>query len=147
VSRAAAALPIVVEEPGDLPARVEMLTAAALGGRCLQNATMGVHHGLAQLLGGRTGISHGLANAIVLPHAMAFNETAVPGDLDRIRDALGDVGELVARLGLPTRLSEVGVTDEDLDVVARLSQGSASVRANPRPVSEDDARMILEAAF
>lgn len=147
VSRAAAALPIVVEEPADLPARVEMLTAAALGGRCLQNASMGVHHGLAQLLGGRTGISHGLANAIVLPHAMAFNQTAVPGELDRIRDALGDVGELVGRLGLPTRLSEVGVTEEDLDVVARLSQGSASVQANPRPVSEDDARMILEAAF
>ena len=39
----------------------------------VQNATMGVHHGLAQLVGGRTGIPHGLANAVILTHAVRFN--------------------------------------------------------------------------
>ena len=64
-----------------------------------------------------------------------------------VDDATVAVGALVERLGLPTRLSEVGVTDDDLDAVARLSQGNGNVRANPRPVSEEDARAILDSVF
>ena len=130
-----------------------MLQGAILAGRCLQNASMGVHHGLAQLVGGRTGIPHGLANAIVLPAAMAYNAEAVPGALAKLADALGAddatvaVAALVERLGLPTRLSDVGVGDDDIEAVARLSQGNGNVRANPRPVSEDDALRILESVF
>lgn len=154
VSRAAAALPAVVERPDDLAARTAMLVAAMLGGRSLQNATMGVHHGLAQLLGGRTGLPHGLVNAVLLAHAMRFNADAVPDEmrllgaaLDDPDDAPGAVARLVARLGLPARLSACGVTEEDVEAVARASQGSANVGANPRPVSEADARAILEAAY
>jgi maleylacetate reductase len=147
------ALPRVVDRPEDLGARADMLTGALLAGRCLQNATMGVHHGLAQLVGGRTAIPHGLANAILLSHSIAFNEPAVPAEVAAIGAALGApddpaaaVHALVERLGLPTHLSDVGVTDEDLDAVARLSQSNHSVRANPRPVSEDEARALLESA-
>ena len=64
------ALPLVVDDPGDVDVRASMLEGAALAGRSLQNGTMGVHHGLSQLVGGRTGIAHGLANAMILPHAM-----------------------------------------------------------------------------
>lgn len=150
----AAALPDVVDEPGDLDARTRMLEGSALGGRCLQNAGMGVEHGLAQLVGGRTGIAHGVANAILLSHSVRFNLEAVPEALWRVGDALGDAGDpagvidrLRERLGLPGSLSEVGVTIDDLDAVVRMSSSSPSVRGNPRPVSEDDARGILEAAF
>jgi len=147
------ALPRVVDDPDDLGARTDMLQGSILAGRCLQNATMGVHHGLAQLMGGRTGIPHGLSNAIILPAAMAYNAGAVPGALDRLAAALGvddattAVAALVEQLGLPTHLSDVGVTDDDLDAVARLSQGNGNVAANPRPVGEDDARAILESVF
>ena len=55
-------------------ARTAMLEGAVLGGRCLQNASMGVHHGLSQLLGGRTGLPHGLVNALVLHHALRFGD-------------------------------------------------------------------------
>lgn len=154
VTAAAAALPRVVDDPGDRAARGDMLAAAALGGRALQNGATGVHHGLSQLLGGRTGIPHGLANAIVLPHAMRFNSAAVADELGRIGAALGDpddapgaAARLVERLGLPTRLRDCGVEQEDLDAVARLSGGNPSVRANPRPVTEDDARAVLDAAY
>lgn len=152
--RIAASLPGVVNDPVDLLARTQMLAGAVLAGRALQNASMGVHHGLAQLVGGRTGVSHGVANAIILAHAMRFNAGAVPAEMRRIGEALGDgddpaaaVDRLLERLGLPTRLSDVGVTDEDLDAVVHASQSNFSVQANPRPVSEDDARSILEAAF
>jgi alcohol dehydrogenase class IV len=154
VERIAVALPDVVDTPGALAARTAMLEGAALGGRCLQNASMGVHHGLAQLLGGRTGIPHGLANAVLLAHALRFNLDAVGPAAYRIGVALGDpddpagaVDRLRERVGLPGRLSDCGVTEEDVEVVARLAQGNRNVQANPRPVSEDDALAVLRAAF
>jgi alcohol dehydrogenase len=115
---------------------------------------MGVHHGLAQLVGARTGIPHGLANALILAHAMRFNEDAVPSELARVGAALGDrddapgaVERLVVRLHLPARLSECGVTEDDIDAVALMAEGNVSVQNNPRPVGEAGARSILEAAY
>ncbi|HET7488942.1 MAG TPA: iron-containing alcohol dehydrogenase [Acidimicrobiales bacterium] len=154
VERVAAALPLVVDRPGDLEARTAMLAGAVLGGRCLQNAGMGVHHGLSQLLGGRTGLPHGLMNAVVLPHAMAFNAGAAGPAAARIGAALGDpadpagaLARLRDRLGLPATLAECGVTEEDLDAVAAAAPSNANVARNLRPVTVDDARAILAAAF
>ncbi|MEY2423675.1 MAG: maleylacetate reductase [Acidimicrobiaceae bacterium] len=148
------ALPLVVDDPGDVDVRASMLEGAALAGRCLQNGSMGVHHGLSQLVGGRTGIAHGLANAMILPHAIRYNAVAAYDELERLGEAIGTpddpagaVTALVQRLGLPSGLGECGVTLEDLDAVARLSQANHNVRNNIRPVSEDDARTILSAAY
>jgi alcohol dehydrogenase class IV len=147
------ALPLVVQDPDDLAARTAMLEGAFLGGRCLLNASMGVHHGLSQLVGGRTGIPHGLANAILLTHSIRFNEPAVPEVVARLgsalgtEDAAGAVDALRAAIGLPATLSDAGVAEEDLGVVARLSQSNSNVAQNPRPVSEADALAILEAAW
>jgi maleylacetate reductase len=165
VRRVAAALPSVVDHPDDLAARTAMLEGAVLGGRCLQNASMGAHHGLAQLLGGRTGMAHGLANAILLAPVLRWNLDAIADSADLLHQALaagpaapagpatrgGDAADAVDRLrqriGLPGRLSEVGVTEADLDAVARMSSSNANVGRNPRPVTPDDARAILESAF
>jgi alcohol dehydrogenase class IV len=130
-----------------------MLAGAALAGRSLLNAGMGVHHGLSQLVGGRTGIPHGLANAILLAHSVRFNASEVGEEVARIGDALGapDAADAIDALrdtvGLPGRLSEVGLEESDLEAVARLSQSNGNVAANPRPVSEADALGILRAAW
>jgi maleylacetate reductase len=152
--RISAALPLVVDDPDDVDVRAAMLEGAVLGGRCLHNGTMGVHHGLSQLLGGRTGIAHGLANAVILPHAMRFNLDAVPEELRRLGEAIGSpddpagaIAGLVQRLGLPSGLGECGVTLDDLDAVARMAASNHNVKANCKPVSEDDARGILAAAY
>lgn len=148
-------LPRVVEHPDDIEARTAMLGAALLAGRCLQNASMGVHHGLAQLIGGRTGIAHGLANAVILAHAVRFNADAVPDAMGRLAAAFGRndgdaaraIDDLRARVGLPARLSQCGVSGEDIETVARLSTSNATIAKNPKSVSEDDARAILSAAY
>jgi len=152
--RIVSALPLVVDDPGDVDVRASMFEGAALAGRALQNGTMGVHHGLAQLVGGRTGIAHGLANAVILPHAIRFNAVAAYDELERLGEAIGApddtagaIAALVERLGLPSGLGECGVTLEDLDAVARLSQSNHNVRNNIRPVSEEDASNILSAAY
>jgi alcohol dehydrogenase class IV len=156
IERASVALPAVVDDPFDEEALLRMLEAACLGGRALQNASMGVHHGLAQLLGGRTGIPHGTANALLLTHAIAYNaaDPLLAGSLHRIGTALGDptdpagaVDRLRERLGLPAGLADVGVTDADIEAVAAQAPGNANVRGNPRSVSEDDALAILRAAL
>ena len=148
------ALPLVVDDPGDVDVRASMLEGAVLAGRCLLNGTMAAHHALAQLVGGRTGIPHGLANAMLLAHVVRYNEPAVPDEVRRLGEAIGSpddpagaIADLVARLGLPSGLGECGVTLEDIDAVARMSQGNRGIQGNPRPVSEDDARAILAAAF
>lgn len=147
-------LPDVVDHPSDLDARHAMLEGACLAGRALMNAGMGVHHGLAQLVGGRTGISHGMANAILLAHSVRFNADEVPAEvarigraLDAVDDPAGAIDRLRARLGLPGTLREVGVGEDDLEVVARLSQSNHNVARNPRPVSEADALALLQAAW
>jgi maleylacetate reductase len=153
-ARVVAAAPAVVARPGDDAARAMLLEGAGLAGRALQNAAMGIHHGVSQLLGGRTGISHGLANALVLPHAIRFNADVIPDELTRIAAVFADGDDVAAAverfrdgLGLPSHLSECGVTDEDIDAIARLSQGNVSVRRNVRPAGEADVRAILTAAW
>ncbi len=154
IREAATTLPLVVDDPFDIDARTKMLRAAMLGGRAAQNAAPGVHHGLVQLLGGRTGMAHGLANAVLLAHTLRYNLPTIPDEAARIGDALGDpddpagaIDRLRERLSLPGSLADCGVTIDDLDAVARMSGGSPGVSANPRPVTEDDAREILAAAY
>lgn len=149
------ALPRVVENPHDLAARRAMLAGAMLAGRCLQNASMGVHHGLAQMVGGRTGVSHGLANALILARAVEFNADAVPDAIVQLAAAFGRhdgdaaraIDDLRERLGLPARLCECGVSAEDIEVIARLTPANATIAKNPKRVREEDARAILTAAF
>ena len=154
IERVAGALPAVVASPGDIEARTAVLAGAALGGRCLQNATMGVHHGLSQQMGGHTGLPHGLVNGLILPHAIAFNQEAIGSAAGRIGAALGDAADpagaaarLRDRVGLPATLAECGVTEEDVEVVARRAPQNGNVANNVRPVSVDDARAILMAAL
>ena len=152
--RLAAALPLVVDDPDNLAVRASVLEGAVLAARCLQNAAMGVHHGLAQLIGGRTGIAHGLANAVLLAHCTRFNADAVPDAVRRVGeaigapdDAAGAIAGLVDRLGIPPQLADAGVTLEDIDAVARLAPSHGGIKQNPRPVGEDEAREILSAAY
>ena len=117
-----------------------MLAGAALAGRCLLNAGMGVHHGLAQLVGGRTGIPHGLANAILLTHAVAFNAVAVPEEVEQIGVALGvgrcrggDRPAARSRSACPAASPRWVSTEDDLEAIARLSQANAQRGPQPAP--------------
>ncbi len=70
-------LPIAYEHPGDEEARCMMHNAACIAAMAFSNASVGVNHALAHAFGARFGVSHGRANALMLPHVMAYN-AAVP---------------------------------------------------------------------
>jgi maleylacetate reductase len=74
----ARALPKIVENPLDRDARSDALYAAWLCGSCLGAVSMGLHHKLCHVLGGTFGLPHSETHAVILPHAVGYNASAVP---------------------------------------------------------------------
>ena len=156
------ALPRCVAAGDDLDARTEMLEGAHLAGKSRADVSMGLHHGLCHVLGGSAGLPHGVANAIILPHAMRYNLDAVTPHLAALAEAMGlggatdadlaraavdHVAALIASLGLPQRLRDAGVPAEALPQLARLAAESKTVRRNPKPVGIREAEVLLRSAW
>jgi len=137
----------------DLEARTEMLLGAHLGGTALASVSMGLHHGLCHVLGGTAGVPHGVANGIILPHAMRFNLDTTASQLAQAAAAMGlelkdqsdeaageaaaqHVYNLISQLGLPQRLREAGVNEADLPHLAQLALKSSAVKSNPKPLTD-----------
>jgi alcohol dehydrogenase class IV len=142
---------------GDEEARGNMLAAANLAIVPTGLGATGIAHSLSHPCGARYGVAHGVANAIHLPVTIEFNAAGPDEYADRFRticdivgvDAAGDgeavgaalaewVRELRGRLGLPGRLSEVGVPEDGIAQLADDAMGEGSTLVNPREPSEDD---------
>ena len=147
--RFGAHLPRAVANGADLEARAECLIAAWLAGAVLTGGT-GLHHKLAHVLGGY-GLPHAETHAIILPHVARFNLAAAPEARARLADALGadDPADALARMvqgfPIPQRLRDVGFSE------AKIADAAAQVAAlaikQPRPVSAEEAREILQGAL
>ncbi len=142
-------LPLVVDTPDDLVVRADLLEGAALAARVLQQTGPGPVQALAQLLGGRTGAPHGLVTAVVLGPLVRWQSDGDPVAFARLAEALGGeeasaaVDELRARVGGPARLGVLGIVDDDLDAVARLSQAHPGLRRAVPPLGEEQVRALL----
>jgi len=142
-------LPRAVKDGCDRHARGECLTAAWLAGLSL-SAGSALHHKLAHVLGGY-GLPHAETHAILLPHTTRFNLTAAALARARLADALrasdpaAAIAAMIAAFPIPQRLREVGLDEKRIgDAAGEVAALGISV---PRPVSADDARAILEAAY
>nr|WP_296069849.1 maleylacetate reductase [uncultured Actinoplanes sp.] len=124
VSRLARALPRIVERPEDLDARSDALVGAWLAGICAGSVQMGLHHRLAHVLGGSYRMPHAETHAVLLPHVAAHQAAAEPEAMARIAAALGvtdaptGLYDLAARLGAPTSLAQLGLSEPALPSVA-----------------------------
>jgi maleylacetate reductase len=160
IRRIVRSLPLCITNGRNLDAREDLLTGAYLAGFSIGNAKMALHHGLCHVLGGRTGVAHGVLNAIMLPHVMRFNADATPDAMGAIArtfppphagegrvGAPGAVAALVATLPVPYRLRDARVPEAVLDSVAMEAAGNSSVQNNPKPVTEADLRELLRAAW
>jgi maleylacetate reductase len=148
----AAALPRVVADGSDLDARGEAQYGAWLCGAVLAATTMSLHHKLSHTLGGTLDLPHAQTHTVVLPHALAYNQPAVPDAVAALSRALGGVPdparelwELAGRLGAPRSLAELGMKEEDIPRIAELAV--ANPYANPRPVTRDGVETLLRAAW
>ena len=142
------------------PAREKMAHAALLSGMCLANSGLGLAHGVAPALGVHCGVSHGVACALMLPVALRVNrrvrrdELALLGRMvlgldrctpaDEVVDAFIDrIDSLCRQVGVPRRLSQVGVTREQIPAIAAASRGS-SMSGNPRQLCDEELAAELE---
>ena len=148
----ATALPRIVADGADLDARSEAQYGAWLCGAVLAATTMSLHHKLCHTLGGTLDLPHAQTHAVVLPHALAYNQPAAPDALAALSRALGGTGdpaselwELAGRLGAPRSLAELGMDEADIPRIAELAV--ASPYANPRPVTRDGVASLLRAAW
>jgi maleylacetate reductase len=153
IRRIVHSLPLCIANGRDIGAREGLLTGAYLAGFSIGNATMALHHGICHVLGGRTGVAHGVLNAIMLPHVMRFNADATPDAMGAIAVAMGElsapesIAALVATLPVPHRLRDAGVPETLLESVVAEAAGNSTVKNNPRPVTEADLRELLRAAW
>lgn len=151
-------------------AREAMSHAALLSGIALANSGLGFAHGVAAALGVHANIPHGLACAVMLPSTLHLNREVAKADLAQLGksclnwlsgvgglapfDSLGSADAAVLhllavirtlneRLGIPNRLSALGVTREQLPALAKSTRGN-SMDGNPRDVSDDELLSTLE---
>jgi alcohol dehydrogenase class IV len=148
----------VCETPGDKVARGKMLLGSMLAGMAFANSPVGAVHALAYPLGGNFHVPHGLSNALVLPNVLEYNmseaehlyaelagiifpELAGVSHKEKIDGMLEKIAALSPDLGLETKLSQVGVSAGDLDLLASDAMKQTRLLVNnPR-------EMTYEAAF
>jgi alcohol dehydrogenase class IV len=142
----------------DEEARGNMLIAANLA----ITLALGSVHAMSHPAGAHFGVPHGVANAIHLPHVVAHNAAGTSDIADRYRDVAEvfdvdepEIGpalaayltELIARLGLPTRLSEVGVPEAGIPALVEGAMGDGTTLLNPREMGEDDYAELYRRAM
>jgi acetaldehyde dehydrogenase/alcohol dehydrogenase len=137
-------LPIAYENPHDEEARSMMHNAACIAALAFSNASVGVNHALAHAFGARFGVSHGRANALMLPHVLAYNASVptkfMPSPNQRayiadkkyamIADLLGLDGDTIAekvqslvtateqlldRLEVPRSIADLGISEQEFE--------------------------------
>ncbi|MGA8379991.1 MAG: iron-containing alcohol dehydrogenase [Stellaceae bacterium] len=150
-------LPAVKADPADLDARLDCQIGAWLSMVGSQSGvSKGASHGIGHVLGGTANVPHGYTSCVMLPHVLRFNHPVNADKQARVSEALGHPGEpaadavaaLIAGLGLPTRLRDVGVKENQLDLIARNSMHDRWIHTNPRKIDGPAViRTLLDAAW
>lgn len=145
-----------VNAPDDLAARLDGQLGAWLAATSIRRTEYGASHGLGHALGADAGVPHGITSCVLLPTVMRHNAEVCARQMAEIATALGDahrpaadqVEELIANLGLPTRLSQLGIGHDRLAVIAQKGMANPWVHTNPRKIgSAADLEALLNQAW
>jgi len=148
----ATGLPKVVSDPFDLNGREMALYASYLSAVAFASAGSGLHHKICHVLGGAYNLPHAQTHAIVLPYVLAFNGPAAPDAERRIAAAFGTnraidgLEDLRRELGAPHALRDYGFAEDAIPEAAEAIL-PAVPESNPRPVTAEDLRRLLRAAW
>jgi 4-hydroxybutyrate dehydrogenase len=152
-----------VEKGNDLEARTDMAVASMMGALAFQKG-LGAVHSLAHQLSTEADVHHGIANAVMLPHVMRFNLPHAREELAQVARALGEkvdslsaaqaaeqacagVARLSSSIGLPSRLRDVGVKENQIPSMAENAMADWCHPFNPRPCTKEDMAALYRAAF
>ena len=153
------ALPVVREEPKNVEMREQLLVASFLAGMAFTRTYVGYVHAFAHSIGGRYGVAHGLANAVLLPHIMEYYLPAsaprlarmaqicgISGDSDestRARAFVESIAAMNQTGGVPERLAEFPRAEIDA-VIKEAFQECHGTYPVPRYYTRPAARALLE---
>lgn len=149
-------LPRVYADGNDIEARAHMMSAAAMGATAFQKG-LGAIHALSHPIGAFYNSHHGTTNAVVMAPVLTFNRAAIETRIDALAAYLGITGgfggfydyvvELNASLGIPANLTELGVSDPDMDWLVASALKDPSVGGNPIVMTKKNTRALFEACL
>jgi len=149
-------LPRAYADGNDLEARAHMMSAAAMGATAFMKG-LGAIHALSHPIGAMYNSHHGTTNAVVMAPVLLFNRAAIETRIERLAAYLGIAGgfdgfyefvlELNASLGIPANLTELGVTDPDLDWLVESALKDPSVGGNPVEMTAENTRTLFQACL
>lgn len=145
------ALPVILSDGENVAAREKAVYGAWLAGTCLGSVGMAIHHKICHTLGGTFDLNHGDVHCLMIAYSTAYNRDAAPDAMYRIARALGTndaaegLFELLQNVGKMKSLAQMGLSEADLDKAANLAVQNPYY--NPRPVTRDGVREMLQAAF
>lgn len=146
---------------GEAKGREDMALGQYLAGMAFSNVGLGIVHSMAHPLGAFYDTPHGVANAIILPTVMEYNAPATGDKFKYIAEAMGvstkgmsqeeyrkaavdAVRKLSEDVGIPAKLSDVGVKKEDLDFLSESAFADVCTGGNPRETSVTDIKKLYE---
>ena len=146
-------LPRAYATPTDLEARANMMSAAMMGATAFQKG-LGAIHALSHPIGAMHHTHHGTTNAVCMPAVLRLNADAIRSRFDAVAGYLGIDGgfdgfcAFVDRfndsLGIPKRMSDLGVTDPDMDRLVKGALSDPSCGGNPVTLTEANVRALFE---
>jgi alcohol dehydrogenase len=149
-------LPRVADNPRDLDARGNMMSAAAMGATAFQKG-LGAIHSLSHPVGALYDKHHGMLNALFMPYVLAVNRDAIEARIARLAAYCGlppsfdaflhAVTALRARLGVPNTLKAFGVDAEKRDLIAEMAIVDPTAGGNPVKLSKALALEIFDRAY
>nr|WP_321513320.1 alcohol dehydrogenase-like regulatory protein ErcA [uncultured Pseudodesulfovibrio sp.] len=151
-----------VREPNNLDARTGMMLASTYAGLAFSNAILGAVHAIAHSLGGLLDLPHGLCNAILLDHVVAYNFDAASDKYIKLGKTLGAhypanatrdeikgntlevFRNLKKDVGVSDNLCELGMSTDDLPLLAGNALADACMLTNPKHPTANEIMEILK---
>ena len=148
----------------DPQGREDMALGQYIAGMGFSNVGLGVVHGMAHPLGAFYDTPHGIANAVLLPYVMEYNAEYTGEKFKYIAEAMGvdttnmnqaeyraaavnAVKQLSKDVGIPEKLHEIGVKEEDLQALSESAFADVCTGGNPRPCTVESILGIYKTAF
>ena len=150
-------LSIAVADGANREARWQMMMASFQGALAFVKG-LGVVHSLSHALGRikELKLHHGTLNAVILPHSLAMIGNAAPEKFARLREAMGlaanadlvqAISDLNARIGLPARLSDIGVTEAHWPATRDYAVSDLATGSNAVPFDGDKYAELFKRAL
>ena len=145
---------------GDIDGREDMAIAQYIAGMGFSNVGLGIVHSMAHPLSALYDTPHGVACATILPTVLEYNAEATGEKYREIARAMGVEGvdnmtqeeyrkaavqavrQLGIDVGIPQKVSEVGVKDEDIRFLAESAMADACTPGNPKDPTLEDVEAL-----